>query len=318
MNTLAITQEEIEAIGKKLEELWQNMKEEENANDENNFIDIFEQMYTEVIMSCADRFTLDISDLKYLVRCQKGNYLNDYERLVPKEEYCKKNRWNPDGVAFLYLGFANENIDRQDINIAKRTCFEESRTKDGDYVTVCEFAPTITSGKIINLCYELTSYSEINEPMDTYYDSIQEQILKKLKPKCKRLKQAGLSDNAISGWLKAKTKEELDKHQFDKITTEKVGVALAKILLKILEEYVVKPINDDDVESIKEYLPFRYFAKYLRNKGYLGIIYKSTRMNLLNENGMNVVLFNKNHASYVDNTMQIFIKEKGEYKLIKD
>lgn len=53
---------------------------------------------------------------------------------MPDPAYCHDNRWNDDGVAFLYLSYDNEEMKYQNLSRAQKTCFEEIRAKDGDKV----------------------------------------------------------------------------------------------------------------------------------------------------------------------------------------
>ena len=80
-----------------------------------------------------------LKQIKYLYRAARGNHFDNYERMIPKSEYCKNNRWNPDGVEFLYLGCDYKRSNQNFINSPKKTCCEEIRLKKGEDVTVCRF-----------------------------------------------------------------------------------------------------------------------------------------------------------------------------------
>ena len=65
-------------------------------------------------------------------------------------------------------------------------------------------------------------------------------------------------------------------------------------------------MDESEDPKLEAYIPFRLFATYLMSKGYDGIIYRSTRMDLLGQEGKNVVLFNKNDATCWENSMEVF------------
>ena len=85
----------------------------------------------------------------------------------------QKNRWNPEGVAFMYLGF-DEEVKQYDevINFIEKTCFEELRLKKDEYVSICKFKPVKREAQIINLCYEDISYEEIERKSDEFMNMI--------------------------------------------------------------------------------------------------------------------------------------------------
>ena len=69
---------------------------------------------------------------------------------------------------------------------------------------------------------------------------------------------------------------------------------LEKLLIntycKLLSDYIFQPV--ESVDSDIMYAPFQTMAQYFKRKGYIGIIYKSTRYS----GGKNLVLFDKNYA----------------------
>lgn len=69
---------------------------------------------------------------------------------------------------------------------------------------------------------------------------------------------------------------------------------LEKLLIntycKLLSDYIFEPVESVDGDIM--YAPFQTMAQYFKRKGYIGIIYKSTRYS----GGKNLVLFDKNYA----------------------
>ena len=96
------------------------------------------------------------------------------------------------------------------------------------------------------------------------------------------------------------TYEQLDElvdttiHELSCRTKSAVKRDLEKLLIdtycKILSDYIFKPVESGDSDVV--YVPFQTMAQYFRKKGYIGIIYKSTRYS----GGKNLVLFDKNYA----------------------
>lgn len=77
-------------------------------------------------------------------------------------------------------------------------------------------------------------------------------------------------------------------------TRSAVKKDLEKLLIdtycKLLSDYIFEPV--ESVDSDVMYAPFQTMAQYFKRKGYIGIIYKSTRYS----GGKNLVLFDKNYA----------------------
>ena len=87
----------------------------------------------------------------------------------------------------------------------------------------------------------------------------------------------------------------------------------SKILLGLIDESIFEVVDKSDDPTLKAYLPFRDFSQYLIDKGYDGVIYRSTRMNKIGMKGKNLVLFDKSHATFKDNTMQKYKYSSGKY-----
>lgn len=89
------------------------------------------------------------------IQSKKLGFIENYEPMITPAEHAKENRWNPDGVAFMYLA-CGKREDKFDeiINLPQKTCFEEIRLENGSEVIICEFKPIIKNAKLINLYYE--------------------------------------------------------------------------------------------------------------------------------------------------------------------
>ena len=154
---------------------WNSMVEKKSDTVlEKNFLEVFDDIHESCISKYESIFVKRLGDLKNLYRAQRGKHFDNYERMIPKEEYVKnKNRWNPEGVAFIYLGL-DEEVKQYDevINFIEKTCFEELRLKKDEYVSICKFKPVKSEGKIINLCYEDISYDEIDRKSEEFMNMI--------------------------------------------------------------------------------------------------------------------------------------------------
>lgn len=77
---------------------------------------------------------------------------------MPDSQYVKDNRWNDDGVAFLYLSYDNMNCG--EIKQAKRNCLEEIRARDGEELSACRFKAVHRKTQILDLLFGGIGYDE--------------------------------------------------------------------------------------------------------------------------------------------------------------
>lgn len=109
----------------------------------------------------------------------------------------------------------------------------------------------------------------------------------------------------------------MNKEFYDR-TKNIVFYRIALWFLGTIDTSIFKLVDKVNDPKLKAYIPFRVFSQYLIEKGYDGIIYRSTRMNKVNLKGKNLVLFNKDHVTYMDGTMKKYKYSKGKYMEIKD
>ena len=297
---------------------WSSMVEKKSDTVlEKNFLEVFDDIHESCISKYESIFVKRLGDLKNLYRAQRGKHFDNYERMIPKEEYVKnKNRWNPEGVAFMYLGF-DEEIKQYDevINFIEKTCFEELRLKKGEYVSICEFKPVKSEGKIINLCYEDISYEEIERKSEEFMNMITKVEINELLTN-KKYHEEIINSMKKEEVIKKIIEKEFKKKQVRSIIGKETEIYLANLIMKSIDEAVFLPVDIKEDPELKAYVPFHYLANYLISKGYSGILYRSTRMNKIGLKGKNLVLFNKEDVTYVHDSMNVYYYDGRKYKKV--
>ncbi len=297
---------------------WNSIIEKKSDTvTEKSFLEVFDDIHESCISKYENIFVKKLGDLKNLYRAQRGKHFNNYERMIPKEEYVKnKNRWNPEGVAFMYLGF-DEEIKQYDevINFIEKTCFEELRLKKGEYVSICEFKPVKSEGKIINLCYEDISYEEIERKSEEFMNMITKVEINELLTN-KKYHEEIINSMKKEEVIKKIIEKEFKEKQVRSIIRKETEIYLANLIMKSIDEAVFLPVDIEEDPELKAYVPFHYLANYLISKGYSGILYRSTRMNKIGLKGKNLVLFNKEDVTYVHDSMNVYYYDGRKYKKV--
>lgn len=206
--------------------------------------------------------TVQIKNIKQIYR-GVNCWTNDFGRFIPNEQYSGLNRFNPPGEVYIYLGVSTD--ETTNVSDIEKGCIREMRLEEGHKVSFCQFIPynsTVSEKRVVDL---------------TIGDDLSYNDLLKQVGECLFWKQ--LSD------------EFNEEHE--KMCMEyKVGYtySLSKVLMKIynkmISEQIFLPVDGLDRED--EYRPFHAFASYFMEKGYAGILYKST----VSPGNKNLVLFN--------------------------
>jgi hypothetical protein len=297
---------------------WNSMVEKKSDNVmEKNFLEVFDDIHESCISKYESIFVKRLGDLKNLYRAQRGKHFDNYERMIPKEEYVKnKNRWNPEGVAFIYLGL-DEEVKQYDevINFIEKTCFEELRLKKDEYVSICKFKPVKSEGKIINLCYEDISYDEIDRKSEEFMNMITKVEINEILTN-KKYHEEIRSSMKKEEVIKKIIEKEINEKQIRSIIRKETEIYLANLIMKSIDEAVFLPVDTEEDPELKAYVPFHYLANYLISKGYSGILYRSTRMNKIGLKGKNLVLFNKEDVTYVPDSMNVYYYDGRRYKKV--
>ncbi|PID03768.1 hypothetical protein CSV67_03770 [Sporosarcina sp. P2] len=254
-------------------EQWISLKEDLHNgvveyDDLNRLINdyIFFEVFDNFFKVTCKLFEVNLSDIKHMYRGVSEDIdLDNYERMVPKIEFAKgNNRMNPPGKAFLYAG-----ISGKDENITKKhsvkTVLKEIRATENSVATICKF--------------------KINESAKN----------KKVINIC------GDSSipNSEAGLIEYIYKHAVNGFSVDK---EKLSYILANVYFNMFaNDQIFKPINSNEQEVKKyEYAPFHALANYMNEQGYAGMIFRST----VHQNGTNLVLFEPNDASVIQNSME--------------
>jgi hypothetical protein len=288
--------------------------------DEKTFIEIFDDMHNISILKYPQVFTVMLRSLKHLYRAQRGQHYGDYDRMIPKPQYVlNKNRWNPEGIAFQYLGYAEQIVPYDGvINMIEKACSEEIRLKAGEMFTSCKFKPTNNIGKIINFCWQDLDLDNLEAEFDDKITELSQKEVRRILNK--RSYNQQLTALAGTEELKSKIWEIIDKEankpKEKEIIKSFTEIHIAKILMKAIDETVFLPVEQEEDPELKAYIPFHYLAEYLRGKGYAGVLFRSTRMDKAGLKGKNLVLFNTADAVPVKGSMNVYHYDGKNYTKI--
>ncbi|MEW9936640.1 hypothetical protein AB2T96_10060 [Clostridium butyricum] len=202
-----------------------------------------------------------------------------FKRFLPNKQYINDdNRFSPKNVEYLYLACNEKIIEERNYKYIEEVALKEVRAKKGEVYGVCKFRiPEKLNGSdknIINLT--------ISDNKSIY--EIQEEFIKEYKK--------------IRNYLTIYATEEQKKQQYK--ATE---IFVLKIYFYFMSQELFKPVKSDDKSN--QYVPFHCIAKYFKQLGYDGIMYKSTVCN--NRHGKNIVLFDKYYAEPFE--YRLLIKE---------
>lgn len=106
------------------------------------------------------------------------------------------------------------------------------------------------------------------------------------------------------------------KHVLKNLEPEK-EIGFLYVNLKLYIEDIFYAVNKEDDPALEAYVPFRILSKYLINKGFGGVAYKSTRMELAGLKGKCLTLFNPEDAIYVQGEMEVYEYHKEGCTFLK-
>lgn len=309
-----------EKIQSFIKELWTAMPGDlPVVGAERGFKNFFEDLHDNVIMKYPTSYVKKLKDVGKMYRCRSWNVNDEYELMIPNELYTKGNRWNPDGVAYLYLSCedVHEPFDEV-VNMAQKTCFEEIRLTDGNEVAICQFKPLKKDAKIIDLCYEHTDLSKLSKEFNTPPIGSTQVMMNNIQNNPK------LTKKMMKFYQESTNYEFADKAESDlKILRKQTGLDMmidelvhkrfSTMMLSTIDKSIFQAVDIETDPELKAYIPFREFSQFLIEKGYDGIIYRSTRMNMVGLCGKNLVLFDKMHATYEEKSMKKYNYTSGKY-----
>lgn len=153
-------------------QLWKELPEGKSVrSNETSFIKIFDDFFAATMKVFPDFLIKQSREFQNLYRASRYEVFDNYKYIMPEPKYCHDNRWNDDEVAFLYLSYDNDGKEHQNIKLAKKTCFEELRAKNGEQLSVCKFKVRHKRVKILDLSYDGIDYDEqLEELTESEYD----------------------------------------------------------------------------------------------------------------------------------------------------
>lgn len=287
---------------------WDILNPYIDTNDSENFgkglLSIFDDMFKHSIINDEDMFTREYKSIKHMHRGAKGNH--SYTRLLRNPKYAGLNRWNPKGRCFVYAAIEDDKsvFDiKNGILHGEMVCLEELRTEIGEEVTLCEleFIPGVPNKKVFDFSYNDISLSEIEGHSKVEQQLLTQEIIEDI-----RMKMNGNQIKNDKSLRKAIAKEVDKKH---KDTISLVGRFAAKSLIKMICDNIYVPLDKiEDTDPNKReicYGAFHVMANNVESKGYVGIIYPSTRATLIKQSGKNLVLFNYEDITYKPDSLKV-------------
>lgn len=299
--------------------LWRELpKGESVASNEASFIKLFEDFFSTTIKAFPDFIVKQLKEFHHIYRASGYEVYDNYKYIMPNPAFCHDNRWNDDGVAFLYLAYDDQGMDYQNIKLAQKTCFEELRAKEGQTLAVCKFKAVHRRIKILDLSFDGIDYEGelegLNKLETTYKDMMWEVIQNKPKLRNRMLEYAKAGNEKAFA-------EELDKIQrkmgLELKMHHDIQLQLSKILIGNICDAIFYAVDREDDPGLEEYIPFRAFSRYLIAKGFGGVAYRSTRMGKIGLQGKCLTLFDKNDATFIEGEMEVYEYHKDGCKFIR-
>ena len=88
--------------------IWKSIDfSSESSELEGKFMDIFEDLINSTIKQMPTFTEKKLGDFTNLHRASTYCPYDSYKYIMPDPKYCKDNRWNDDGKAYLYLSYDN-------------------------------------------------------------------------------------------------------------------------------------------------------------------------------------------------------------------
>lgn len=306
-------------INKLILSIWKNSDFDEKKKDD-LFIKVFNDLLGNALLSRPEICERRLSNFQNMYRATKYKVNDAYNYIMPNPDYCKDNRWNDDGVSFLYLAYDNEDMVYQNIKVGEKTCFEECRTIEGTEIAICKFISKNDSAKIMYLAYQDVDYdlllSELNQKVKPISDDIMQAISEKknVKNKLNQYAKSGRED-----LFKRELKKVMDGAGINDQIKSSVENYLFVTLLGNICDSVFYAVDKEEDPELEAYIPFRKFSKYLIHLGYAGVAFRSTRMEKIGLRGTNLVLFDPNDAEPIEGTMKVYRYHKtDECELLKE
>lgn len=169
----------------------------------------------------------------------------------------------------------------QNLERAQKTCFEEVRAKEGEMLSVCKFKVLHRRVKILDLSFDGIDFDEQLMELERFKDDYEERIklLINDNSKVKNKLEMYAKNEDMDGFKKELNRIE-KKIGIDRKMNSQIQLQISKILVGNICDSIFYAVDKEDDPALEAYVPFRVFSKYLINKGFGGVAYRSTRMAL--------------------------------------
>lgn len=300
-------------------QLWKEMPDGKSVkSNEASFIKVFDDLLSETLKTFPYFLVKQLKDFQNLYRASRYKVYDNYKYILPDSEHVKDNRWNDDGIPFLYLSYDNDNKNCGEIKQAKRTCFEEIRAVDGEELSVCRFKAVHRRTKILDLSFDGIDYDEQVSKLNGLEPVYKNQMMKSIQTNTKMKRR-------LEGFARANDEDafmsELEKLQkklgIDAKMHRDVQWQLSVILIGNICDAIFYAVDKEDDPKLEAYIPFRAFSRYLIAKGFGGVAYRSTRMQKIGLQGKCLTLFDKEDAKFIDGEMEVYRYHQDKCGFIK-
>lgn len=303
LKTRAHFEKEQEAINylaakRLLEKQWADILSP--VGDAASFSDVFTLFYEQCIASYSEQFFVSAPEKAACYRAVLDPNA-DAKRFIPLPNKTQ-NRWNPPGKTYLYLSYEENDFVEVNSNYTRsqHTCLLEKRASAGKQYAVCRFK--LKDGlRILDLSYNDTSFDALNRIMESAFELACHELESDWSPTNPAKMKLFVESRAGFDELLSKAISEA----FRQVNmNEAICVSLGKQYLKLVCDTVIRPI-DDSADKEEQYHSFWQLATVLEAKGIDGIVYPSTRMELIGLVAKNMVLFNLDDATPRMETKQL-------------
>ena len=300
-------------------QLWKEMPDGKSVkSNEASFIKVFDDLLSETLKTFPYFLVKQLKDFQNLYRASRYKVYDNYKYILPDSEHVKDNRWNDDGIPFLYLSYDNDNKNCGEIKQAKRTCFEEIRAVDGEELSVCRFKAVHRRTKILDLSFDGIDYDEQVSKLNGLEPVYKNQMMKSIQTNTKMKRR-------LEGFARVNDEDafmsELEKLQkklgIDAKMHRDVQWQLSVILIGNICDAIFYAVDKEDDPKLEAYIPFRAFSRYLIAKGFGGVAYRSTRMQKIGLQGKCLTLFDKEDATFIDGEMEVYRYHQDKCGFIK-
>lgn len=281
-----------------------------------NILKIFDQLLVDSNNNIQEITTRKLGSYQNIYRATTYEVENAYTSIIPDPRYCEDNRWNNDGVAYLYLAYDENDLNYKNIRLVQKTCAEEIRLNCKKKVAFGSFVAVNPDVKILDLAYQKGAHASYNERLqnsprefaDQFYDGVPDDEIARLLHLAKQNK---------TDLLKKEIQQKRESLISEAMIQKRIYSTMIPAILSSICENVFVAVDKTDDPELEAYRPFRVFSRYLIERGYGGVAYRSTRMEMKGLEGYCLTVFEPSDMDCVPGSMEIYEHDADEYTLVR-